>query len=217
MTRDIDRVEQQWDDEREELVGKNRSYKRVIIILLIIIIILLLLLSFLGIRMGKIGYDPDGNTSVLEPTFQEVYSIIEVSDDVTEFKDKTELDIFKNEKFNIEKMIAPGSKGTYKFCIKNIADNNVSYNIAFSDLMTNPVNMKYRLKIDNVYIRGNEEEYVSIEELNVPKILVLEGSNNVFTLEWYWEDDDKNDTYTGSQKEDQYYTLEIDVSVNEIE
>ena len=112
-------------------------------------------------------------------------------------------------------MIAPRSYGSYKFVIKNISKENLSYDINFSDTMTNPVNMKYRLKIDNIYIRGNEDEYVSLSELKVSNISVLSNSNNVFTLDWYWVDDDINDTNTGILKEDQYYTLNLEVTLSE--
>jgi len=76
------------------------------------------------------------------------------------------------------------------------------------------INMKYRLKIDNVYIKGNKDTYVGIEELSVQDIIVLKDSTNIFTLEWYWEDDDVNDTIVGSQKTDEQYKLNIKIEAN---
>ena len=81
--------------------------------------------------------------------------------------------------------------------------------------MTNPINMKYKLKIDNIYIRGNEDEYVSIEELKVDDIVVLEDSNNIYTLEWKWVDNDIADTYVGSLKEIQTYTLKLKINADD--
>lgn len=77
--------------------------------------------------------------------------------------------------------------------------------------------MKYKLKIDNIYIIGNEEKYVGIEELEVKNITVQRGSNNVFTLEWYWEDDDILDTKVASQDEKQTYTLKLEVNARPYE
>jgi hypothetical protein len=71
--------------------------------------------------------------------------------------------------------------------------------------------MKYKLKIDNVYIIGNKDNYVDIADLNVEDIIVLKDSINIYTLEWYWADDDANDTIVGSQETDQYYTLNLDI------
>lgn len=197
----------------EELEDENKRKKRIIIILIIIIIILLLLLFFLGFRVGKIGYSNECAT----PVFGEKVKTIRVSDKKQEIDENTSLDIFSNIKFDNKKIIAPGSFGSYDFMVKNTGSSKLSYNIEFKDIMDNPVNMKYRLKIDNVYIKGNENEYVTINELNTKNIKVMENSNNVFTLEWLWEHDNNNDTYTGSMKDTQYYTLNINVSLSDEE
>ena len=47
------------------------------------------------------------------------------------------------------------------------------------------VNMKYKLKMDNIYIKGNADNYVTLDELNLNDIVVLKDSINIFTLEWY--------------------------------
>ena len=197
----------------EELEDENKRKKRIIIILIIIIIILLLLLFFLGCRVGKIGYSDE----CVVPVFGEKVKAIKVSDNIQEIDDNTQLDIFSNVKFDNKKIIAPGSYGSYDFMVKNIGTTKLSYNINFKDVMDNSVNMKYRLKIDNVYIKGNEKEYVSIDELNTENIKVMINSNNVFTLEWLWVDDDYNDTYTGSLKDNQYYTLDVYLSLSDEE
>lgn len=63
------------------------------------------------------------------------------------------------------------------------------------------VNMKYKLKMDNIYIKGNADNYVTLDELNLNDIVVLKDSINIFTLEWYWKDDDELDTYVGGKPE----------------
>ena len=149
----------------------------------------------------------------------DIIPAVKVSDDQTEYNQNTEVDIFQNVKYAGEKIIAPGSSGQYVFYVQNVGETNISYDISFSDMMTNPVNMKYKLRVDNIYIRGSKNHYVDLDELTVEDIKVLVGSNNLFFLEWYWADDDPNDTYTGSQVqfETQTYTLNIKVDARSIE
>ena len=86
----------------------------------------------------------------------------------------------------------------------------------FSDEMKKFVNMKYKLKIDNVYIRGDLENYTTIDNLELDEIVVLKDSTNIFTLEWYWEDDDSLDTGVGSEKDTQYYKLNLQIQPIEL-
>lgn len=183
----------------------RESLKKIIYILIIIIIILILLLVW---KIGRIGIDE-------RPTSGKTYTdgIVVTEDDIGIEKD-TKLNIFNNEKFEGEKIIAPHSQGTYKFYIKNKSNRDINYNIKFSDEMKKFVNMKYRLKIDNIYIRGNEEGYTTIENLDVNNITVPKDSINVFTLEWYWEDNDELDTKVGTSEE-RYYTINLKIEVSQ--
>lgn len=201
----------------EELLEKREKDKRTKTILIIIIIILLLLFWLLGYRMGRIGFGAKDATANPNDIADEKISLIKVMQDDLQITKDTQLDIFSNVKYDGEKIIAPKSSGTYQFCVSNEAKNDILYHIKFSDEMKNFVNMKYRLKIDNVYIRGNENNYVSIEQLDVDNITVLKDSNNIFTLEWYWEDSDEKDTFVGSQEERQYYTLNLEIEAKEYE
>ena len=142
---------------------------------------------------------------------KEIIDVIEIKNgDINSIKDEN-LDIFINEKFNGEKIIAPGSYGTYTFYVKNLTGKNITYDITFLDEMTNPINMKYKLKIDNIYVRGNDTQFVDISALDLKEIIVVEDSVNMFTLEWYWADSDIQDTYVGSQEEEQSYMLDIKI------
>ena len=164
--------------------------------------------------MGKIGYGDKEVSSNPDSSTGNGVSIIKVMQDDLEITKDTDINIFKNAKFDNEEIIAPRSSGSYQFCVSNEIDKDIKYNIEFVDEMDNFVNMKYKLKIDNIYIRGNENKYVEIDELNVEYVTVLRDSNNIFTLEWYWEDSDKEDTYVGSQKETQYYTLKLKIDAD---
>ena len=77
------------------------------------------------------------------------------------------------------------------------------------------VNMKYKLKLDNVYIKGNKEEYKKLEDIKLKEVIVPKDSANIYTLEWYWEDDDKNDTIVGSQQDKQYYKLNLEINARQ--
>lgn len=202
----------QVDDKTiEELLEKRKKDRKIKIFLVIIIIILLLLFWLLGYRMGKIGYGTKEVISNPDEDSNEI-SIIRVMRDDIEVTKNTQLNIFKNTKFNGEEKIAPRSNGMYQFCISNESENDIKYHIRFLDEMKYFVNMKYRLKIDNVYIRGNNNNYVGIGELDVENITVLKDSNNIFTLEWYWEDSDIQDTFVGSQEDTQYYKLKLEIN-----
>lgn len=179
----------------------KESLKKIIYILIIIIIILILLLVW---KIGRIGIDE-------RPTSGKIYvDGIAITEDDIEIEKDTQLNIFNNEKFKGEKIIAPHSQGTYKFYIRNKSNRDINYNIKFSDEMKKFVNMKYRLKIDNIYIRGNEECYTTIEKLDVDNITVPKDSINMFTLEWYWEDNDELDTKVGTSDE-RYYTINLKI------
>lgn len=179
----------------------RESLKKIIYILIIIIIILILLLVW---KIGRIGIDE-------RPTSGKIYvDGIAITEDDIEIEKDTQLNIFNNEKFKGEKIIAPHSQGTYKFYIRNKSNRDINYNIKFSDEMKKFVNMKYRLKIDNIYIRGNEECYTTIEKLDVDNITVPKDSINMFTLEWYWEDNDELDTKVGTSDE-RYYTINLKI------
>ncbi len=186
--------------EQKERISRE-NLKRIIYVLIIIIVILILLLVW---KMGRIGVDE-------RPTSGKTYTdgIVVTEDDIGIEKD-TKLNIFNNEKFEGKKIIAPHSQGTYKFYIRNKSNRDINYNIKFSDEMKKFVNMKYRLKIDNIYIRGNEEGYTTIENLDVNNITVPKDSINMFTLEWYWEDNDELDTKVGTSDE-RYYTINLKI------
>lgn len=201
---------QEKDKKIEELLKKQRQDRVIKIILIIIIIILLLLFLLLGSKVGKIGYNDNINTS----TNPNENVLIRITKDDIDIDKNESLGIFKNQKFDGEEKIAPNSTGTYQFCLKNESNNDIIYHIKFIEKASNFVNMKYKLKIDNIYIRGNEHEYVGIEELDIENVKVLKDSNNIYTIEWFWEDSDEADTFVGSKKDLQYYTLKLEINAS---
>lgn len=168
----------------------------------IIIVLTLLAIYFLCFRLGKTGGDylSEGNASQVPP--------IVINQNDLRITTNTKINIFNNEKFGNKKIIAPMSKGTCKFSIKNGTNDDVVYNLRFIDEMNVFVNMKYKLKINDEYVKGNEKEYIDIDGLDVESKILKKGSTNLCTLEWFWESDSQKDTISGNQ-EDGYYSLNL--------
>ena len=74
--------------------------------------------------------------------------------------------------------------------------------------MNKYVNMKYKLKIDNIYVRGSKDEYISIEDLDLNDVILPKDSTNIYELEWYWESDDEKDAIVAASEEE-YYSLNL--------
>ncbi len=211
------KTEKELETKTEKLEKSERQNKTKNKIIIILIIIILLLLCVLGYRIGKIGYtvkETTGPVETIEPD-EKIDAIKIISEGIT-WGENTRLNIFNNEKFNGEKIIAPRSSGTYKFYVKNELKDNINYDINVLDDMSNFVNMKYKLKLNNVYVCGDEKTYVTIDELNLEDIILTRDSTSLYTLEWYWEDDDERDTYIGSLKTDEYYTLGLKIQAEKL-
>ena len=54
-----------------------------------------------------------------------------------------------------------------------------------------------------------------MEDIKLEEVIVPKDSANIYTLEWYWEDDDKNDTIVGSQQDKQYYKLNLEINARQ--
>ena len=56
--------------------------------------------------------------------------------------------------------------------------------------------MKYKLKLGNVYIAGDENNWVSYDELKRTNINLSKSNKHTYYLEWKWVSSD-NDTNVG--------------------
>ncbi len=171
-------------------------------VLLAIIVVLLLILIILCFRVGKIGYNYLSIWGVKPTT-------VVVKNENLQITTNTGINLFGNSLFEGKNIIAPMSKGSANFTIRNDTNEDIVYHFRFVDEMNNFVNMKYRLKIDNIYIRGNEQEYISIKDLDVENVILPKDSTSIYTLDWFWESDDEKDTFVGTQDEKQHYTLNL--------
>ena len=173
-------------DEKEN--QENKENRR-ILILIIIFIILILLITFLINHLGKVGYV---NTS------NEQTGLIEVTQNDIGWDMLEELNIFRNKKYNNQNIIAPRNTGTYSFLVKNVTENNLVYDLQLREINDYNINMKYKLKLENVYIAGSKEEWKDIKDINIENIIIPAESKNLYTLEWYWADNDVQDTKIGA-------------------
>ena len=176
------------DEKENKEIQENKENKK-FLILIIIFIILILLIAFLINHLGKVGYV---NTS------NEQTDLIEVTQNDIGWDMLEELNIFRNQKYNNQNIIAPKSTGTYTFLVKNITDTNLVYDLQLKEINKYNINMKYKLKLENVYIAGSKEEWKDIKDINIENIIVPAESTNLYTLEWYWADNDVQDTKIGS-------------------
>ena len=182
--------------EKEE---KRKDEKVILIIILFIFInFMILVISHL---LGKVGY---------VDTSSEQLDLIQVTQDDIGWNLLEELNIFKNKKYDNQNIIAPRSVGTYSFLVSNVTDKNLIYDVQLREVNNYNINMKYKLKLENVYVAGNKKEYEDIENVNLENVVVTANSTNLYTLEWCWVDNDIQDTKIGSLNYADY-TLRIKI------
>ncbi|MBO4988805.1 MAG: hypothetical protein J6D37_00590 [Clostridia bacterium] len=126
-------------------------------------------------------------------------------DDGPEWRDDELIRVFENGVYN-ESKIHPGMEGVYKFRFENRNENRLNYELAFAEENDFSLNMGYRLRMDNVYVLGDAETYLSIEEMNLEDVIIAANSSVIYTLEWKWIDG-SNDTFAGMNNAT--YTLHI--------
>lgn len=177
---------------------ENRNLKIIIVIFIFLIILIAFLINNI---IGKVGYVSTANETI---------DLIEVTQNDIGWDMLQELNIFRNKKYNNENIIAPKSSGNYSFLVKNITDKNLIYDLQLREINKYGINMKYRLKLENVYIAGNEEEWKDIKDINIENIIVPIESTNFYTLEWCWQDSDMQDTQIGSLSNADY-TLRVKI------
>ena len=108
---------------------------------------------------------------------------IKISEDGTDWNELKELRIFYNEFYEDEPKIAPGVSGEYKYTVENNWDKDVIYHMNFSEENPLNINMVYKLKDDGKYVFGDENTWVSHDDLNKPDIVIESGETHIYTLE----------------------------------
>ena len=221
----------------ENQTEKKSSNKLTWLIIILLIIIIIILLFFL--KIGKTNEKclmPTGNVDVFNiedcgckdvkgdtaelPEFDEdkdfkVLGRLFVSDKNGDYLFQQNLRIFENAAYEFENKIAPGVSNSYQFVIHNNSNINVKYKILMYEESEYKINMKYRLKKNNQYIIGDNDNWVTFEELQTEysKLNINESDN--YSLDWKWFDDDENDNIAGKNMTSEF-NLNIRITYEEI-
>lgn len=132
-----------------------------------------------------------------------------------EWSNLKELSIFNNSYFQDKSIIAPGVSGNYSFTVENYSDTKIKYNIRFMEENNYNINMVYKLKLNGSYIVGSENQWVKYKDLCKDGLIVNNHTNDLFTIEWKWEDN-YNDTIIG-ETEGADYKLKVQLNAEDYE
>jgi hypothetical protein len=77
------------------------------------------------------------------------------------------------------------------------------------------VNLKYRLKREGSYVVGDDNHWVSADELVTAYKSLASKKSDSYSLEWKWFDDDGNDTIAG-EKMRSLYKLYVELHFEQI-
>ncbi len=135
--------------------------------------------------------------------------VIDISSKDKSWYKNENINLFQNLNKNGEKIIWPGEFETYSFIISNNSSQDIHYKFSMQDKNDKNINIKYRLKMNNTYIIGDENNWVSIDKMKLDNIYGLKDSKTIYALEWKWEDSD-NDTQIAKEGL-ATYTVYIDI------
>lgn len=130
-----------------------------------------------------------------------------------EWNNLKNLDMFNNIFLDSSK-IAPGVYGEYNFTVENYKNVKIKYSLDFIEMNMYNINMVYKMKLNGSYIAGNEHTFVKYYQLNKENLVINANSNDIFTIEWKWQEDN-SDTQIG-KKQDANYKLNIKINSSEL-
>lgn len=205
----------------------NNIKDLIIKIILIVIIIILILSNLNIIKNGYISKNkdkiPTSNVDIFEiqceknsckvddnnltsnnqsstnpntSTVTEAEELVVSNSNIT-WSSTNNLKIFSNPVYSTEEKIAPESSNVYQFVVRNNTKYNVKYSLKFIENNHYDINMKYRLKRGNNYIVGNDNKWVSYNNLGIKNVSLDNSNNHTYYLEWKWVSSN-NDTKVGN-------------------
>ena len=180
------KTEQQTNVEAKKINinESNEVYSRRWKYLILSIITIFVILTLIVIYILKIN-----NMSIYNPYETKIISI---TSELKDWYSNENINLFKRVNGNGEKVIFPGDTGDYEFVLKNTNNVPVLYSLKISENNKDNINVKYRLKLNNVYVIGDEHTYESVEKLDLNDIKILENAKSLYTLEWKWEEADND-------------------------
>lgn len=135
-------------------------------------------------------YDKDKDKDVLGRVY--------VDDKQGNYIYQQNLNIFNNAVYQYTDKIAPGVSNTYHFVVHNSSEMNLKYYVEMYENSEYQVNLKYRLKRNNNYVIGNDNNWVTADELKTAFQGIKSSSSDSYSLDWKWFDnDDIADTKAG--------------------
>lgn len=210
----------------EQKVNRKRKEKNILEIFFIVMVIVLVLFLIIE-RIGKLNnFIPTGYVDVFDLhfgymtgddyTYTNNYNFgsigkdskvetnpVIIYDDDSIYKNN-EAKIFSHSSYYIRQgKIAPTSKNSYKFIVRNGNEYPVKYNLVMSEENNYNINMKFRLKYRGSYVIGDEDNWVTANELKRYEVLLASNSYDTYELDWCWFEGD-NDTKIGTDIESKY-------------
>ena len=131
------------------------------------------------------------------------------------WENNQKINIFANPLYDMNNIIAPGSTNTYKFMVKNSTEYNLKYTVSFVEENEFNINMKYRLKKEDGYLLGDDDNWVLGNDLTIENVNFNKKTTDTYYLEWKWFESD-NDTVIGKMGSVKY-NLKINVKAEEID
>ena len=155
--------------------------------------------------------DLNNQQEQIDAEIKENFSVI--NSNGIEWNSTNELNIFSNPMFEMNEIIAPESTNIYQFIVRNNTIYNIKYDLNFIEENEMNIDMKYRLKKNDKYVVGNENEWVKAENLDLSKIILNTKKSDTYYLEWKWFSGE-NDTLIG-EKGNVEYSLKIDIKAEQ--
>ena len=139
---------------------------------------------------------------------------VEVFERQIEYSQDTQLHIFTNTAYYVvDNKIAPASENSYQFVIRNNNEFNIKYDLDLLEDNKYNINMKYRLKLNGVYVAGNDDKWLTYDELKQENIALAANTYDVYTLDWKWFEG-SNDTEVGTNINSNY-KLDLRITASE--
>lgn len=135
---------------------------------------------------------------------EEVIGKVFVDDVNGDYIYQQNLKIFTNPAFQYTNKIAPGSSNSYYFSVHNSTNQDLKYYISMFEQTEYKVNLKYRLRRNNMYVVGDENTWVSANKVITDYSVINKGATDSYILDWKWFDDDANDTIAGKNMSSEY-------------
>lgn len=200
------REQSQPNEQEKENTMPERKCIVYLIILTVILLFIALFFIYDIIDRGTINASETASITFPDNEIEIVAgdASLKIFEGTKQWSELKELNIFDREHMHVVKgKIAPGVVDKYVYTVECYGDYSMLYNMQFSDENPHKINMKYKLRRNGEYVAGDENTWVTVEELSQVGMRIAPGTIDVFILDWKWEDAD-NDTEIGETEGAKY-------------